>query len=518
MSSFTVTPLQPEEQQFYERYHACIKDGKLMPASSFLQQSAFKTPDAIALIYEERSMNYRELYNCAVYVSRLLQRRGIQPGDRVFLFFENSINFYIAYYGIWQTGAVVAPLNTFLHPKELEYIIQDAEPKALVVSKKAEALFAHCGVPLITEDEFTQAHDQALAPFKIPALDAHAMTVLLYTSGTTGFPKGVMLSSNNIITNVIQGVIRLNGTSSDRIFALLPLFHSFAQNACVWNALYLGAVIIIVPKIERRALTKALVHKPTIFLGVPALYGMLCLLKNLNLDAVRHFICGGDAMPDKIRASFELIYQRKLCNGYGLTEASPVVAAYVEDSLVSTNTVGKPLVGITVALKDEEGNQVLPGDTGILWIKGDNVMLGYYNAPEYTAQIMDDGWLDTGDLAYVDKQGFLVMSGRFKDVIKNKGINIYPQEIENVIMTHPAVLMVGVVGKIEEGVGEIPVVFVKLRSPAKNIEQELRALCSNALASYKVPRTITILEELPLTALGKVDKKKLKADYLLDTL
>jgi len=353
-----------------------------------------------------------------------------------------------------------------------------------------------------------------LPEFDIPARPAHEMAVLLYTSGTTGFPKGVMLSSANALINTIQGMPRIDFNRQARVFCVLPLFHSFAQNTCVWASIIRGCTIILVPKIDRRMILKALKHKPDIFLGVPALYGLLCLLKTAPLGSVRYFVSGGDALPDKIRAAFELIYNRKICNGYGLTETSPLIAFDADDRLEPTSTVGRPVIDLAISLRDEHGTEVPQGAVGQLWVKGPNVMLGYYNEPQKTAEVLQDGWLDTGDLAYLDARGKLVMSGRVKDLIIHKGLNIYPQEIENCILTHSAVLRVGVIGKKDESSGEVPIAFVQLRAEHENIEQELKELCRKNLAAYKVPREFMCsIQELPLTATSKVDKKKLRARY-----
>lgn len=504
-----------EAQRFQELYAASGEDGGLIFTGALLQRAAKKFPEKIALICGEEKINFADLYKRASAISYLLQKAGVQPRDRVFLLFENSIEFYVAYCGAWQLGAVVAPLNTFLHEKELHHIVQDAQPKAMIVQSNLAQPFTSL-VPLIfTEKDMMAAAavPQDQAAFPPYRLDDNELAVLLYTSGTTGFPKGVMLSSKNIITNLIQGLSRLQIDMNQRIIGILPLFHSFAQCACVWGPLFAGATTIVVPKITRQEILKALKHEPTIFLGVPALYGLICLLKTAPLDSVNYFLCGGDALPDKIRQAFELVYGRKLCNGYGLTEASPIVSGVTEDILLPANCIGKPVIGLEVAIRDEQGNEVPQGSTGTLWVKGDNVMLGYYRAPEQTQKVIVNGWLNTGDLASLDKQGRIYIQGREKDLIIHKGFNIYPQEIENVIMTHPSVIMVGVVGKKDDE-GEVPVAFVAPREGDIIDEAVLKAFCANHLAAYKIPRQFIVLEKLPTTATGKVDKKKLKADYL----
>ncbi len=242
-----------------------------------------------------------------------------------------------------------------------------------------------------------------------------------------------------------------------------------------------------------------------------ALKALICLMKTAPVESVRLFVSGGDALPDKIRAAFGLIYRRKLVNGYGLTETSPVISVNLDDETVPASNVGRPLVGIECAVRDDHGVDVAQGNIGVLWVKGDNVMLGYYKAPEATNQVLKDGWFNTGDLGYIDSKGRIVITGREKDLIIHKGFNIYPQEIENVILSYPNAIQAAVVG-FHDGDGEVPVAFVQLRSMEEHCERNLRTLCAQHLASYKIPRQFFCdTKDLPATATGKIDKKVLRA-------
>ena len=508
------------EKEFYEFALKHIKkDGTFMSLGEILQSAALRNPDWIALLYKDQKVTYKQLYGWAVRLSNLLKKKGIKPGDRVLLWFENSIEFFVAINAIVQIGAVAAPLNIFLKQNEIKTIIQDAQPSLLIVSKKlAEKLYDNdIGItlpPILTEDDFDLSEVKDLPDFEVTSTDPEKMALLLYTSGTTGVPKGVMLSSKNMLSNIAQGIARLGLTHKERIFGALPLFHSFSQLTCVWGALFVNCCVIIIPKIDRRSLLEGLKKKPTLFLGVPALYGLMCLLKTADFQKVKHFVSGGDALPDKIRAGFGLLYGRKICNGYGLTETSPLIAVNFDDELYPTNTVGRPVLGMQVQIRDEKGRVLSHGEIGQLWVKGDNVMLGYYKAPEATRAILQDGWLDTGDLAYIDQKERIVIAGRIKDLIINKGLNIYPQEIENIILTHSNVIFCGVIGVEEDASGEIPIAFVQLRVPQEDIEQQLRSLCKKNLAAYKIPRKfICSTKELPKTATSKVNKKALRAQY-----
>lgn len=429
---------------------------------------------------------------------------------------QNCPAYYASYFGAWQIGAVVAPLNTFLGPLESQHIVADAQPQIIVTEAARVQQFRDAGFTgtIITEEEIEQYNNSTEAITECTALEPDELCALLYTSGTTGAPKGVMLSSRAIMTNIAQIAARLDMSSlrNDSIAAVLPLFHVFAQNTCMWAPLFLGITIVLSPRIDRHSILEVLAHKPTFFVGVPALYGLLCLMKTAPLNSVKLFASGGDALPDKIRAGFELIYRRKLVNGYGLTETSPVIAAMLDDALAPTNTIGNPVHGVTVEIRGEDGVTVLPhGEPGIIWVRGDNVMLGYHNAPEATAAVLKNGFFNTGDCAYIDTKGRLVITGREKDLIIHKGVNIYPQEIENVLMNHPLVLAAGVVGTPDPDVGEHVIAFVQVRNLTPTIENELKKICQQTIAAYKVPRIfICQTDELPMTATRKIDKKQLR--------
>ncbi len=504
-----------DEQTYYnELRDALTHDGKLLYAGRLLERGAKKFGKLPLLIYKDAVITYEDLYKRASAFSKVLKEKGLKPRDRVIICFENSPEFYIAYFGVWQAGGVIAPINTFLKERELAHIIKDAQPTFIITSQDRVELFKKADgdnlPPILTPDDMPEPSD-AFKPDEPIDLDENEMAALLYTSGTTGVPKGVMLSSKNIMTNVLQGAACLQLGYQERLFGVLPLFHVFAQNACVWSVIFLGATVILVPKIDRRYILSALKHKPTVFFGVPALYGLMCLLKTASFDSVRFFVSGGDAMPDKIRSYFSLIYRRKICNGYGLTETSPLISFEWDDVAQPTNVLGKPAIDMDVEIRDEKEERPVPhGQIGELWVKGDNVMLGYYNAPELTQKVLKDGWFNTGDTMYVNEKGKLVMTGRTKDLIIHKGLNIYPQEIENVIMSHPNVIRTGVIGK-QDDAGEVPIAYVQLRQEKEGMERALRELCTQQLAPYKVPRSfICQTEDLPVTPTGKVDKKVLR--------
>jgi len=515
-----------EQTIFNDIKEACSPQGKLLYAGHLLQRANHLYPSSTALISSHRTLSYKNLFFRSLLFSKRLASAGVKKGDNVVIFYENTPEFFVAYFGIWQLGAVCVPVNTFLHERELAYIINDAQPTVIVASPTLRTVVDNAfqqgltqhHTAIMSADDFDwqtpepDIIDAALTSLVEQNVDQESLCALLYTSGTTGTPKGVMLSSRNIMTNAMQGYARFTlfgMRQQERFFCVLPLFHVFAQNACLWLPTIIGAAVILVQKIDRKLILEGLSHKPTLFFGVPPLYGLLCLMRTAPLQSVKIFVSGADMLPDKIRAAFGIIYGRKICAGYGLSEASPVVAVDHENRLAATCVVGKPLVGITCQIRDDEGKSLPPNTTGNLWIKGDNVMMGYYHAPESTAAILQDGWLNTGDLASVDLHSNLAIRGRTKDIIIHKGFNIYPAEVENILMMHPAVFKAAVVGQDEDMGGQVPVAFVAIKQDAENVEEALRNLCIRNLAAYKVPRRIVCLNDLPMNATGKIDKKRL---------
>jgi len=506
-----------EQERFDFFYKEIHRDREIIYAGKILQQAYKRFPKNIALLYKDRKISYEELYFRACVFSKKLKQLGLGESERVLILFRNSLEFYVAYFGAWQVGAVVVPLNIFLKEKELAHIINDSQAKFAIIDNEKRELFEKSGITCLTQEDM-DLESQVFQKFEdivIPNRDSEKMAALLYTSGTTGLPKGVMLSSKNIMTNVVQALSCMPFFDSKKIYCILPLFHCFAQNTCVWTGLFAGCTIVLVPKISRKEIISSLKHKPDIVLGVPALYGLFCLLKRLSLDSVEYFICGGDALPDKIRVGFALVYGRKLCNGYGLTETSPLVAVDLEDVTEPTNNIGYPVVGVQCIVKDPEGKTLHENNKiGELFVKGDNVMMGYYNEPKKTVEVLKDGWLATGDLAKFDENGKIIICSRLKDVIIHKGINIYPQEIENVILKHPLVLYVGVIGQNDNVYGQVPIAVVQLRGKSDGIEDQLRIICKKELAAYKVPRKFLVVRQMPLTATSKVDKNSLRKEVL----
>ncbi len=508
------------QKKFEELTGQLSENSVLQHPNTLLHRAARLWPTRVALICEDCSITFKQLVNRATFLATILvQEKGVLPGDRVLVLYENSIDFYIAYHAAWITGAIVAPLNVFLSERELQHIINDAQPKLIITSPTlCNKISTQTRIPVMCDDltVLTAKAEELQVDFPPKSPSMTDCTLLLYTSGTTGLPKGVMHSGESIITNCIQAISNFDIVAQERLFAALPIFHSYMQNVSVWCALVVGALVIVVPRISRPALLRGLGQKPTIILGIPQLFGIFCLMKKVSFPAVKLFVSGGDALNPTIKLGFELLFNRRIMNGYGLTETAPLISANLDDWHAPTHCIGKPMVGISVSIRDD--NRDLPaGEIGTIWVKGKNVMLGYYNAPEATQEVLQDGWFNTGDLGYLDYAGRLVIAGREKDLIIHNGMKIYPQEVESLLVQHPNVLMAAVIG-IKSGKTEIPVAFIVPHKPMENLEKELKKHCQQLLASYKIPQIFYLRDKLPQTATGKIDKKVLRSEVAREIL
>lgn len=496
--------------RYNKLYNSLIKDNKLIHVGLLLKEAYLKYKDNCALICDDEKIDYKELYFQANLFAKKLLEFNVKKNDKVVILYHNSIDFYIAYYASWLISAVVVPLNIFLLEKDIIDIIENCNPEIMVISQYFLDKFEN--LSKLNIKIISQVRDISKENIEIDIIERSIKdtAVILYTSGTTGTAKGVMLSSENIIINAIQGLSRFESSIKDKIYCPLPLFHSLPQNICIWSPVIIGATAITNSRLDRTKIRNSLSNNPTVIVAVPALYGLFCKLKDLKFDSVRFFISGGDILSDKIRKYFELIYRRKLCNGYGLTETAPFIAVDTDNYTQDTNTIGRPFWGISCQIRDENLNALDINKVGVLWVNGKNIMTGYYNNKKSTEEVIQDCWFNTGDLAYINKDNKIVISGREKDLIKSKGIKIFPHEIENLLLTHDKVTQAAVIGK-DFGDEQYPVAFIE--SNEKDIERlkkELIELSRNSLAPYKIPKEFIIKKELKVGPTGKVDKKNLK--------
>ena len=496
-----------------------------------LRNSAANYPDAAALLFMDQRISYRELDGLVDRFAAGLQALGLGKGSRIALLLGNTPQFVIAYYAIARIGAVSVPINPLYTPGEIQYILADAGTEAVIAVSQMAPLFGLMRSVLpnvrtaIAVGDLDSAVDGVLAfdavysaeqPIDVDQAAEDDCAVILYTSGTTGNPKGAMLSHRNMVSNAIQCGEFLGVEQTDIVVAVLPMFHVFCMTVCMNTPISRGATVLVIPRFSPTETAKTIQDsRATFFAGVPTMFNFLaqhpeCLPE--QLQSLRFTISGGAPMPLAVMDAFQKKYGLTVSEGYGLSEASPVVCFNPITRPPKPGTIGLPLPGVEVRVVNEEGFDCKPGVVGELICKGPNVMLGYLNRPEDTAVTIRDGWLYTGDLATVDEDGYFSIVDRKKDMIIVGGFNVFPREVEEVLFQHPAVREAAVVGVPDANYGEQVRAFVALKG-----ETTLEALtqhCEEHLAKYKVPKEIIILDELPKNTTGKILRRQLKTSEL----
>jgi len=497
----------------------------------FLVAQAKKRRRKIALFVDDEKITYEKVLERVGRLAAFFSQRGIKEGDKVALFLRNSPEFIYAVFAISKIGAVVVPVNTFLKEEELSYILKDSESRVLVASTVHEKVVnrsnaqVQCSL-LVWEgeepktDKKNVSFEEALKP---TAEAAHIdrkledTAVLIYTSGTTGKPKGAMLSNKNLISNIEFARKLIRVTPGDRVIVFLPMFHSFTFTVGVIMPLYVGGSMVIIKSLQpfSNIFKQTLTKRVTLFFGIPSVYNALAKAKLpwyfMWFNNIRAFISGAAALqPKTLDAMAKKFKRAKLLEGYGLSEASPVVCVNTLEKQ-KAGSVGMAQYDYEIKIVDEEMNELPFGRIGDIIVKGDHIMQGYFNRPEATRETIVNGWLMTGDMGYLDDEGFLFIVDRKKDLIISKGINIYPREIEEVIDVFEGVAASAVIGIKDEKSGEIPVAYIELEEEAEGYNEEaLKQHMKKHLANYKLPRHIYTIPELPKNATGKVLKRILK--------
>ena len=484
-----------------------------------------------ALFVDNDKISYSKLLDDVNALAGYLNIKGIQKGDKVALFLRNSSEFLIALFAISKLGAVAVPINTFLKSEELNYILKDSNSIMLVASviykntvkeSKADDL---CDLilwkgNLDERDSFNVPFQEAInSKMSIHEVknSLDDMAVIIYTSGTTGQPKGAMLSYRNIFSNSIAGVERIKVNQKDIAIVFLPMFHSFTLSIGIILMMYVGGSIVIIKSIKpfNNIFKQILTKKVTLFLGIPDIYKALVKAKLpwyfMWFNKLRAFISGASALPEDILIKMGQKFKKaSLVEGYGLSEAGPAICINPLDK-PKGKSVGPAMYGYEIKIVDDSMQELPIGGVGEIIARGENIMLGYLNKPEATAEVIVNGWLLTGDIGYIDKEGYLFLIDRKKDLIISKGINIYPKEIEEVIELFDGVKASAVIGIPDEKNGEIAIAYIELEDNIKNIDEgAIRAYLKHHLANFKLPRVIHFIDELPKTATGKVLKRVLK--------
>ncbi len=492
---------------------------------------AKKRPNKAALLVDDTKIKYKEVLEAVDKLAAFLVKEGIKENDKVALFLRNSPEFIYSLFAISKIGAIVVPVNTFLKDEELSYILEDSGSVALIASSvydkvvNASKASTLCKFILWEGDTSVQGEKQLHfqdtlnieSSVKHIERDLEDTAVIIYTSGTTGKPKGAMLSNKNVISNAHSGQKTINVKAKDRAIVFLPMFHSFTFSIGIMLPMYAGASIVIIKSIQpfSNIFKQTLTKRVTIFFGIPDVYNALAKAKLpwyfMWFNRIRAFISGAAALqPKTLDAMAKKFKGATLLEGYGLSEASPAVCMNTFKKQ-KVGSVGTALYSYEMKIVDEDMNELPRGGIGDIIVKGDNVMQGYLGRPEATEETVIKGWLLTGDLGYMDDEGFLFIVDRKKDLIISKGINIYPREIEEVIDTYEGVGTSAVIGIMDEKSGEVPIVYIELSEESDTVDQTgLKKYMREHLANYKIPKQIHIIDELPKNATGKVLKRVLK--------
>jgi long-chain acyl-CoA synthetase len=488
--------------------------------ASLLADSAEQDGERIAVKLDDLEVNYAVLNEGAKRVAGLLREKGVEEGDRVGIMLPNVPYFPTVYYGILRAGAVVVPMNVLLKGREVEFYLSDPEAKVAFAwhdfAEAAETGADKAGTDLVLvkPGEFEELVGGQDPLEEMAERDGDDTAVILYTSGTTGKPKGAELTHSNMKMNAEIAGELVEVSDEDVELGALPLFHSFGQTCNMNGAIAVGAMMTQLPRFDPdRALEIIERDDVTIFQGVPTMYNaMLHSDKSGEFDtsSLRFCMSGGSAMPEELMRNFEEAFECKILEGYGLSETSPVASFNHPDRERKPGSIGTPIRGVEMKLVDDDGNDVDEGEVGEIAIKGHNVMKGYWNRPDATEEVMKDGWFLTGDMGKVDEDGYFFIVDRKKELIIRGGYNVYPREIEEVLYEHPAVQEAAVIGVEDEKMGEEVGAAVVLKKGEDVSEDDLRAYVKEQVASYKYPRKIWFEDELPKGPTGKILKKDIE--------
>ena len=489
--------------------------------SSVLEQAAASQPDRPAIRMDGLVLTYRQLHDAAARVTALLSAAGIEPGDRVGLMLPNVPAFPIAFYGALGAGAVVVPMNPLLKSREVAYYLGDSGAKLLfawhAMAGEAAKGAADAGAQMIAVEDPALAGPLADVTPQTSWADAAAgdTAVILYTSGTTGTPKGAQLTHGGLGRNAqLTAETLLNNHPDDVMMGCLPLFHVFGLT-CGLNATVAGGgTLTLLPRFDAgKALQIIERDKVTIFEGVPTMYSAMLhhpAADTARTASLRLCVSGGAAMPVEILRGFEEKFGCMILEGYGLSETSPVASFNHPDKVRKPGSIGTPVEGVEMRLVGNDGADVPAGEVGEIAIRGHNVMKGYWGKPEATAEAIPDGWFRTGDLARVDDDGYYYIVDRKKEMIIRGGYNVYPREIEEVLHEHPAVAEVAVIGIPHPDLGEEVGAAVALKPGGEATPEELRAFARERVAAYKYPRNVWLVAELPKGPTGKILRRAVR--------
>ncbi len=490
-------------------------------------QSARQHADKTALFWGDREYSYQELRFQALFIASLLREQfGTKPGDRVGIWLKNCPEFVSALFGILYVGAVLVPINNFLKPEEVNFILSDAGIDVIITDAELSGHFQTLktirpALKLLNVEKVLASFRADTSPtfedpdLNLPERKETDLALLIYTSGTTGRPKGAMLSHANLLHNIESCRIVLQTVEADRMAVLLPMFHSYMLTVGLLLPLLVGGSIVLVKSLHpvRNVIQEIFERRATILPAIPQFYRGLV---NAQIPAplpLRVCISGSAPLPVQILHEFEKKFGIPLIEGYGLSEASPVVAKNPLNLTRKPGSIGLPIPNVEMSIQDDSGKLLAAKEVGEICVRGGNVMLGYWNQPEETRRAFRNGWLLTGDIGYRDEEGYYYVTDRKKDMLLVNGNNVYPREIEEVIYQFPGVKEAAVVGQPDSRRGEQAVAFVVPSEGATVDESALLKFVRERLADYKVPRRVILSSALPRNATGKILKTALREQF-----
>ncbi len=492
-----------------------------MNLASIVEESSDRAPKAVAVRLGEAALTYAELDERSARLATLLEQRGLAQGDRIGVMLPNVLEFPIAYYGVLRAGGVVVPMNVLLKRREIAFYLEDSGAKLLLAwhgfCEEARDGAADAGAELIEVEpeafaELLSANDPRPG---LAETEEEDTAVILYTSGTTGKPKGAELTHFNLSRNAdIASRTTCMIEAGDVVLGALPLFHSFGQTVSMNASLRVGATLTLVPKFDPGEVLETMQRdRVTHFYGVPTMYGALLHHpghEQFDTSTLRICITGGASMPVEVLRGFEGEFGCELLEGYGLSETSPVACSNHPGRERKPGAIGTPLEEVEMKVVDEDDNEVAQGEVGEIVIRGHNVMKGYWKRPDATAEAMRGGWFHSGDMARIDEDGYFFIVDRKKDMIIRGGYNVYPREVEEVLYEHPKVREAAVLGVPDEQWGEEIGAAVVLHEGEQLAPDEVSEFVKARIAAYKYPRLVWFLDDLPKGPTGKILKREIE--------
>jgi long-chain acyl-CoA synthetase len=488
--------------------------------AQILVDAAQRDPDHVAIKLDDTELTYAQLDGATAHVVGLLREHGLERGDRVGIMLPNVPYFPVCYYGVLRAGGVVVPMNVLLKKREVAFYLQDSGAKLLFAwddfAQDAQAGADEAGAEclLVKLGEFENEVGSAEAITEVADSDDEDTAVILYTSGTTGKPKGAELTNANLMRNA-EASRALFGLGDEAVtLGALPLFHSFGQTCGLNATITGGGTLTLIPRFDPgKALEIIERDHVNVFQGVPTMYGAMLHhpgRESADVSTLKVCASGGSAMPVELMRGFEEAFSCKILEGYGLSESSPVASFNHADRERKPGSIGTPIDGVEMKVVDDDGDEVDQGEVGEIVIRGHNVMKGYWDRPEATEETIRDGWLYTGDMGKTDEDGYFFIVDRKKELIIRGGYNVYPREIEEVLYEHPAVREAAVLGIPHDEYGEEVGAAVALKDGADATPEQLRDYVKEQVAAYKYPRRVWLVDELPKGPTGKILKREIE--------